>query len=172
MKTASSIRGAAGLAQVAALPLMVGEDGVVRVLLLTSRETKRWNIPKGWPMKGRSGGEAAAKEALDEAGLVGRPSKKPIGSYTYFKRRDAHFDFCRVDVYLLPLDKQRKSWREKGQRDAQWFTLQEAAALVEEPGLVGLLNDLASKGGLRAAARRKPQPARQIGSTPPKARSL
>jgi 8-oxo-dGTP pyrophosphatase MutT (NUDIX family) len=172
MKTASAIPSAAGLAQVAALPLMVGEDGVVRVLLLTSRETKRWIIPKGWPMKGRSGGEAAAKEALDEAGLVGRPSKKPIGSYTYFKRRDAHFDFCRVDVYLLPLDKQRKSWREKGQRDAQWFTLQEAAALVEEPGLVGLLNDLASKGGLRAAARRKVQPPRQIGSTPRKARSL
>jgi 8-oxo-dGTP pyrophosphatase MutT (NUDIX family) len=56
------------------LPLKVGDDGIVRVLLLTSRETKRWIIPKGWPMKGRKPSGAAAREALEEAGLVGRPS--------------------------------------------------------------------------------------------------
>ena len=50
--------------QVAALPLTIGEDGVTRVLLLTSRETRRWVIPKGWPMKGRKPYEAAAQEAL------------------------------------------------------------------------------------------------------------
>jgi 8-oxo-dGTP pyrophosphatase MutT (NUDIX family) len=136
----------ADLAQVAALPLRVGDDGVTRVLLLTSRETKRWIIPKGWPMKGRKPGEAAAQEAREEAGLVGRPSKKPIGSYSYFKRREAHFDLCRVDGYLLKLDKQLKIWREKGQREAQWFTLEEAATLVEEVGLVALLQDLARTG--------------------------
>lgn len=146
MKASTSDKRAAEFAQVAALPLTVGDDGVARVLLLTSRETKRWIIPKGWPMKGRKPGEAAAREALEEAGLVGRPSKKPIGSYTYFKRREAHFDLCRVDVYLLTLDKQLKTWREKGQREAQWFTLEEAAELVEETGLVALLQDLARKG--------------------------
>ena len=151
MKADTSNANSADLAQVAALPLTVGDDGVTRVLLLTSRETKRWIIPKFWPMKGRKPGEAAAQEAREEAGLVGRPSKKPIGSYTYFKRREAHFDLCRVDVYLLTLDKQLKTWREKGQRKAQWFTLEEAAELVEETGLVALLQDLAWKGVSKGA---------------------
>jgi 8-oxo-dGTP pyrophosphatase MutT (NUDIX family) len=151
LKADSSNARSTDLAQVAALPLTVGDDGVTRVLLLTSRETKRWIIPKGWPMKGRKPSEAAAQEAREEAGLVGRPSKKPIGSYTYFKRRDAHFDLCRVDVYVLTLDKQLKTWREKGQREAQWFTLEEAAELVEETGLVALLQDLARKGVSKGA---------------------
>jgi 8-oxo-dGTP pyrophosphatase MutT (NUDIX family) len=87
--------------QVAALPVVVGDDGIARVLLLTSRETKRWVIPKGWPMKGLKPHEAAAQEAFEEAGLSGKIGKKPIGRYTYFKRREAHFDVCVVDVFRL-----------------------------------------------------------------------
>jgi 8-oxo-dGTP pyrophosphatase MutT (NUDIX family) len=134
------------LAQVAALPLKLCDDGIVRVLLLTSRETKRWIVPKGWPMKGRKPYEAAAQEALEEAGLVGRPGKKPIGSYSYLKRRQSHSDLCDVAVYILVVDKQLKTWREKGQRQTGWFTLEEAANLVEEPGLAALLLNLAKAG--------------------------
>jgi 8-oxo-dGTP pyrophosphatase MutT (NUDIX family) len=125
--------------QIAALPLTAGDDGVARVLLVTSRETKRWVIPKGWPMKGLKPHEAAAQEALEEAGVIGQAKKKPIGHYVYFKRREARFDVCRVDVYPLIVKKQRKQWREKGQREARWFTLEEAAGLVQEPGLVAIL---------------------------------
>lgn len=128
--------------QVAALPLTIGGDGVARVLLLTSRETRRWVIPKGWPMKGLKPHEAAAQEALEEAGVTGQAKKKPIGTYTYFKRREAHFDVCRVDVYLLLVKKQLETWREKGQREARWFTLDQAADLVQEPGLVAILRSL------------------------------
>jgi 8-oxo-dGTP pyrophosphatase MutT (NUDIX family) len=146
MKASEPTRNSDELVQVAALPVAVGDDGVARVLLLTSRETKRWIIPKGWPMKGRSPSKAAAQEALEEAGITGRVGKKPIGNYSYFKRREAHFDFCRVDVYLLKLGKQRKTWREIGQREKLWATLEEAAELVDEPGLVGLLRGLARAG--------------------------
>lgn len=142
----ASVGPIADFVQVAALPLAIGDDGVKRVLLLTSRETKRWVIPKGWPMKGRKPCDAAAQEALEEAGVMGHAKKKPIGTYTYFKRREAHFDLCRVDVYLLLVEKQRKTWREKHQRQAQWFTLDEAAELVQEPGLVALLRNLAQTG--------------------------
>jgi 8-oxo-dGTP pyrophosphatase MutT (NUDIX family) len=133
-------------AQVAALPMKMGDDGVARVLLLTSRASKRWVIPKGWPMKGRKPHQAAAQEALEEAGVTGHAGKKPIGTYDYFKRREAHFDVCKVAVYLLRVEKQLKSWRERGEREAQWFTLDEAADLVQEPGLVALLQDLARTG--------------------------
>jgi 8-oxo-dGTP pyrophosphatase MutT (NUDIX family) len=133
-------------AQVAALPVKMGDDGMARVLLLTSRESKRWVIPKGWPMKGRKPHEAAAREALEEAGVTGHAGKKPIGAYTYFKRQEAHFDVCRVAVYLLRVEKQLRTWREKAQRHGRWFTLNEAADLVQEPGLVALLRNLAKTG--------------------------
>ncbi len=131
------------LTPVAALPLAVGDDGILRVLLLTSRETKRWVIPKGWPMKGRKPYEAAAQEALEEAGLTGFLNKKPIGTYAYFKRREARFDVCRVDVYLLTVKKRLKTWREQDQREARGVSLHDAADLVQEPGLVSLLRNVA-----------------------------
>lgn len=150
------------LAQVAALPTRMGEDGARRVLLLTSRETKRWVIPKGWPMKGRKPWEAAAQEALEEAGVVGRPRKKPIGDFLYFKRRADHFVLCRVTVYVLDFAKQLKKWREKGQREASWFTFEEAAELVEEPGLAALLQNVAVNGLIEPKATGK---TKKIGTT-------
>ena len=141
MKGATSTSKTADRVQVAALPVSVDDDGNARVLLLTSRETKRWVIPKGWTMKGRKPWEAAAQEALEEAGVVGRPRKKPLGSYVYFKRQAAHFDVCRVSVYLLAFAKQLENWREKGQREAKWFGLEEAATLVDEPGLISILQN-------------------------------
>ncbi len=159
MKASPSSSKTADLVQVAALPVRFDDNGGAQVLLLTSRETKRWIIPKGWTMKGRKPWEAAAQEALDEAGVVGRPRKKPIGSYVYFKRQAAHFDVCRVDVYVLAFAKQLKTWLEKGQREAKWFGLKEASELVEEPGLIALLEKLDAHG------LRKTKP-KKIGSAP------
>ena len=130
------------LVQVAALPYRLREDGQAEVLLVTSRDTRRWIIPKGWPMKGRKPWEAAAREALEEAGVVGRIGKKPIGRYLYFKRRETHFDACEVEVFLLIVEKQVKTWRERGERQLQWFTLEEAAELVDETGMTAILREL------------------------------
>jgi 8-oxo-dGTP pyrophosphatase MutT (NUDIX family) len=143
MSAIASIGPIAHMAQVAALPLAVGDDGNARVLLVTSRDSKRWVIPKGWPMKGRSARDAAAQEALEEAGIVGRTSDSPIGTYLYLKRRDRQVDICRVDVYVLMVERQLKNWREKGQRQVRWLTPHEAAGLVDEPGLIGILRRLA-----------------------------
>jgi hypothetical protein len=85
--------------------------------------------------------------------------KRPIGAYSYFKRRERHFDFCHVDVYMMGVEKQHTNWTEKGQREVGWFTFEEAAELVEEQGLVALLIGLArtdlDTGFLRQVARRK-----------------
>ncbi|MCB8822778.1 NUDIX hydrolase [Microvirga rosea] len=129
------------LCQVAALPFRIRE-GRVEVLLVTSRETRRWLIPKGWPMKGKKPYKAAAQEAVEEAGVKGAIQRKPIGSYEYWKRRTEHFDLCRVDVYPLAVSKQLKSWREKGQREAQWFEVEDAAYQVLEPALAELIRGL------------------------------
>jgi 8-oxo-dGTP pyrophosphatase MutT (NUDIX family) len=129
------------ICQVAALPFRV-RDGHVEVLLVTSRETKRWLIPKGWPMKGKKPFQAAKQEAVEEAGVKGEIRDEPLGHYDYWKRRAAHFDLCRVAVYPLAVSKQLKSWREKGQRDLRWFGVEEAARLVLEPALANLIRSL------------------------------
>ena len=129
------------LDQVGALPVR-WENGEIQILLLTSRETKRWVIPKGWPMKGFKNWAAAAREAKEEGGIIGRPRKKPLGSFLYFKRRTARFDLCRVEVYVLDFEKRLDNYREKGQREARWFPIDEAASRVEEPGLIAMLRDL------------------------------
>jgi 8-oxo-dGTP pyrophosphatase MutT (NUDIX family) len=129
------------LLQVGALPLRF-EDGDPLVMLVTSRGTRRWVIPKGWPMKGKKNWAAAAQEAKEEAGVIGTTYKKPVGEFRYFKRRAGHFDLCKVEVYVLGVEKHLAAYREKGQREASWFPLEAAAELVEEPGLAALLQTI------------------------------
>jgi len=129
------------LLQVGALPIRLG-NREPEIALLTSRETKRWVIPKGWPMKGMTNWAAAAQEAKEEAGIVGTLQKTPIGSFLYFKRRAAHFELCRVEVYALVYKRTLSKFREKGQREMRWFAIGQAVDRVEEPGLIALLRDL------------------------------
>ncbi len=71
--------------QYAALPYRITKPGVLEFMLITSRGTGRWIIPKGWPMKGRKPPKAAAREAFEEAGLRGEIGGKAVGSFTYEK---------------------------------------------------------------------------------------
>lgn len=128
-------------AQVAALPFRLA-DGIAQVLLVTSRESRRWIIPKGWPMKGRKDHEAAAREAAEEAGVTGRIRKRPIGAYTYQKRLADAVEPCRVMVYLLEVERELSTWRERDQRQRRWFAWSEAAELVSEPRLALMILSL------------------------------
>lgn len=125
-------------AQVAALPVRPTPEGI-EVLLITSRETRRWLIPKGWPMKGRKDYQAAAREALEEAGVEGKVRKQPIGAYTYQKRLTDRVEPCRVMVYLLQVEKELSRWPEWDQRKREWFTQAEAAERVSEPKLATMI---------------------------------
>ncbi len=128
-------------AQVAALPIRTGPAGS-EVMLVTSRETRRWIVPKGWPMKGRKDHEAAAQEAFEEAGITGKVHKHPIGAYTYTKRTGKNLEACRVMVYRLDVDEERPHWQERAQRTRRWFPVPEAAKIVSEPGLASMILSL------------------------------
>ncbi len=112
------------------------------MLLITSRETHRWVIPKGWPMRDRKDYQAAAREALEEAGISGRIRKRPLGAYTYQKRLVGHVEPCRVMVYVLEVEKERVTWRERDQRTRQWFKPSDAADNVDEPRLAAMIRSL------------------------------
>lgn len=135
--------------QVAALPWRPGDNGL-QVLLVTSRETRRWVIPKGWPMRGLRDHDAAAREALEEAGIRGDISAHVLGTYSYDKRREPDRRMnIEVDVYPLRVRQELSRWREKGERSRQWFDAAEAQSLVQEPGLAELIRRFchASGGG-------------------------
>lgn len=126
-------------AQVAALPYRTNLAGAPEILLVTSRETRRWVIPKGWPMKDRADHDAAAQEAFEEAGVTGRVGASAVGAYRYWKRRRTRSDLCVVNVYPLEVRAELEDWPERGERQRTWFSPAEAAGLVDEPGLREIL---------------------------------
>ena len=112
----------------------------VEVLLITSRDTGRWVIPKGWPMDGKSACAAAAREAWEEAGVKGTVFPEAVGTYRYLKGLPHGLKVdCRVRVFPLAVDDLCKNFPEKGERRAEWVTCAEAASRVQEPGLKTLL---------------------------------
>jgi 8-oxo-dGTP pyrophosphatase MutT (NUDIX family) len=141
--------------QFAALPWRINEGGGSQVMLLTTRETRRWTIPKGWPMKGRKPAEVASQEAYEEAGLVGHiVSKRPLGTFHYEKHLTKESRLCQVRVFSFRVERQLDDWPEKQQRETKWFDAAEAAALVEEDGLHGIITRFAGS-YVRFAAFRK-----------------
>jgi len=125
--------------QYAALPFRP-KDGGIEIMLVTSRETRRWVIPKGWPMKGRSPAEAAAQEALEEAGVEGPISDKPVGHYRYNKRlADGSLRNTRVHVFALKVKAEKDDWAERAERERRWFDPLDAVAAVDEHDLRALI---------------------------------
>jgi 8-oxo-dGTP pyrophosphatase MutT (NUDIX family) len=119
--------------QFAALPWR--RAAKLEIMLVSSRETGRWVLPKGWPMKGIKPHQTAAREALEEAGILGKVAKTPLGSYAYTKRLDGSEQICRVQVFAFEVKRERNSWLEKHERTRRWFAVADAAEVVEEPEL-------------------------------------
>ncbi len=130
--------------QYAALPVS-NEAGNLKVMLVTSRGTGRWIIPKGQPERKLKPFEVAAKEAYEEAGLVGQVRQRAVGTYRSVKgRRDGTAEPCLVKVYLLEVECQLDDWPEKGEREIAWFSPAQAAMKVADGGLVEILLNLSA----------------------------
>lgn len=109
-------------------------------MLITSRETKRWVIPKGWPMAGKKPHKVAEIEAFQEAGVKGVISKKPAGIFPYAKTlADGERRLCLVAVFPLRVTLEKVAWRETAERQRQWFPQDAAAALVDEGALAQII---------------------------------
>lgn len=136
------------------------KQGEAEMLLLTSRDTGRWVIPKGWPMPGKFSHEVAAREAYEEAGVRGAVEPDSIGSFGYQKgMKDGLKIACRVQVYALEVDELCKSFPEKGERRVEWVSFTEAAKRVNEPELKDLIMAFSKVLEPRFAAKGKKQAA-------------
>jgi 8-oxo-dGTP pyrophosphatase MutT (NUDIX family) len=151
LKPLKKVKQTPGKQQYAALPIRVKEGGELEVLLLTSRDTGRWIIPKGWPGRRLTPRAAAAREAFEEAGIEGtiRPPG-PVGRYHYAKRLVAGVIRIKVKVFLMHVERQLDTWPEQDQRRTRWLSPEQAAELVDEPELAAILRgarDLAGRSG-------------------------
>ena len=132
------------LAQYGALPYRRTPN--LEILLVTSRDTGRWVIPKGWPMVRRTRRQTAAREAFEEAGVVGEIKRPALGAYDYWKFLKSGEGLpCRVTVFALEVRRQRARWPEQDQRAAQWFSSEAAAEAVQEPDLANLIRVFAER---------------------------
>jgi 8-oxo-dGTP pyrophosphatase MutT (NUDIX family) len=133
-----------GRRQYGVIPFRRTPSGRLEVLLITSRGTGRWVIPKGWPMMAKTPQEAAAIEAFEEAGVRGQiVDKIRLGSYRYQKLNPSGLvGKLTVGVFLMKEDEQLGEWPEQGERTAQWFNPSDAAAHVAEPALGKMLRQL------------------------------
>jgi 8-oxo-dGTP pyrophosphatase MutT (NUDIX family) len=125
--------------QVAALCWRPSPKGT-EILLVTSLNSKRWILPKGWHEPDMTLADSAAREAFEEAGVAGRVEAKPIGSYHYLKqKREGGGVPCRVDIFALKVTKVHDDWPEHGSRQLAWLTPEQAATRISEPGLREIL---------------------------------
>jgi 8-oxo-dGTP pyrophosphatase MutT (NUDIX family) len=128
--------------QAAAIPYRVDAQGL-RVLLITSRQSGRWVVPKGHIEKGFTAAQAAEREAYEEAGIKGLIGGAPLGVYRYGKRLGSgRVREAAVEVFALQVIKQLKKWPEQSERQFEWVTPEVAAKRVQEPGLAELLRKL------------------------------
>ncbi len=117
--------------QVAALPWRLAPDGGLEFLLVTSRTSKHWLLPKGWPIPGKSGLESALQEAFEEAGIQARGPDAPIGRYAFIKvLHDGTELPCTMAVYAVGDVEELGEWPERLQRDRMWFTQAEAVSIA------------------------------------------
>ena len=129
--------------QIAAIPVRRIEDRT-EVLLITSRDTGRWVVPKGWPWPNVADHLSAAGEAWEEAGVRGRIEPACIGDFTYAKRRERKSFLVKVFVFTLEVQELAASWPEETQRQRRWFSPAQAAEVVEEAELRQILLSLAA----------------------------
>jgi len=130
--------------QVAALCYRDTQDGK-KVLLITSRDTGRWIMPKGWPIDGLDGSGAALQEAWEEAGVTKADIEtEPMGIFEYDKGLGEGLTVpVTTQVYLTRVRDLSEDYPDASLRKRAWFSPKEAAELVDEPDLKAILNAFA-----------------------------
>lgn len=129
-----------------------GLDAPVQILLVTSRESKRWVIPKGNFGSNIAPHAAAALEAEEEAGVRGAVCPTPLGSFRYRKRKGSGASLMAdVDVFPLAVSQELDDWKERKQRERRWFPLADAADAVDEPDLRDLIRSFGASEFNKAA---------------------
>ncbi|BCH33498.1 hypothetical protein MesoLjLc_54280 [Mesorhizobium sp. L-8-10] len=133
----------ATLQQFGALPWRRSRSGGIEILLITTRRTGRWILPRGWPVKAKTPAQTAAREAFEEAGVIGSVDPRPVGEYSYVKTlADGSENDCLVTLFSLQVHGTLVNWPERNQRQRRWHGLDQACEAASDRQLAGLLATL------------------------------
>jgi 8-oxo-dGTP pyrophosphatase MutT (NUDIX family) len=139
--------------QYGALPYRFTPMAALEILVVTTRQSRRWIVPKGWPIKRLTPSKSAAREAFEEAGVRGKIGARAIGNFRYKKAADgngAEVD-CEVKIFPLLVKRQSASWPESEQRVAQWVEPEKAISLIREPELKSIVAKFAKSAAAAAS---------------------
>jgi len=145
--------------QIAVLPYRTSSpelDAPIFILLITTRGSGRWIIPKGSPTEKLPAHASAAKEAEEEAGVLGSTCPTPLGSYRFRQRLPSGASvWADVDVFPFAVTEELESWKEQHERERRWFPLAEAAGAVDEEDLRALIRSFGAREFRAATQARK-----------------
>jgi len=137
--------------QYGALPYRISIQGELEILLVTTRQSGRWIIPKGGPIKGLKATASAAQEAYEEAGVRGVMKTRPIGKFNFDKNLEEGVTIpCEVSVFALYVTNQYATWPEQSQRTCRWFKPEEALSLLTDEGLVVIIHAFIERNAAKA----------------------
>jgi 8-oxo-dGTP pyrophosphatase MutT (NUDIX family) len=139
--------------QYGALPYRFTPMAALEILVVTTRQSRRWIVPKGWPIKRLTPAKSAAREAFEEAGVRGKIGARPIGNFRYKKTADANGAEadCEVKVFPLLVKRQSATWPESAQRVTQWVDPEKAISLIREPELKSMVAKFAKRAAATAS---------------------
>jgi 8-oxo-dGTP pyrophosphatase MutT (NUDIX family) len=139
--------------QYGALPYRFTPMAALEILVVTTRQSRRWIVPKGWPIKRLTPAKSAAREAFEEAGVRGKIGVRPIGTFSYKKTADANGAEadCEVKIFPLLVRRQSATWPESAQRVAQWVDPEKAISLIREPELKSIVTKFAKRAAAAAS---------------------
>jgi 8-oxo-dGTP pyrophosphatase MutT (NUDIX family) len=127
------------------VPCRTRPDGQIEVLLVTGKGSRRWIIPKGWPMPGMTLAEAAAQEAFEEAGVRGPVDPQPLGDFRHEKNVGPADIEVRIVVHAMSVEQELVDYPEARSRERRWFSIAEAVEAVGSAKLGRLIAQSAER---------------------------
>lgn len=121
--------------QSSVVPFRRDDDGI-RICLITSRKKQRWIFPKNTALEQLDGIDAAENAAIIEAGVHGKVTGEPVGTYKLLKSGELHL----VTVYVLAVERSEEEWCESDLRLRRWATVEEAKKLIVKQELQYILS--------------------------------
>src|SRR5580704_17015051 len=135
-----------------ALSYRFTQMAALEILIVTTRQSRRWIVPKGWPIKRLTPSKSAAREAFEEAGVRGKIGARAIGNFRYNKTGQNGADpDCEVKIFPLLVRRQSATWPEHGQRVVQWVDPEKAISLIREPELKAIVAKFAKRASVAAS---------------------
>jgi len=111
----------------------------IRVMLVTPSTGGGWILPKGNIAKRMDTLKSAAKEALEEAGVVGVCENHVLGIVNINKTPD---DIASIHIYPLAIERILPRWEEEGIRSRRLFLIDQAIRIMKTEESAEVLRNL------------------------------